>query len=123
MPSIVSFRRNVGHAAILIILFSIFLLGYPCLSIYPPTFRDHSTDIIADIFVLIFHAFSFILVLQATAVTEYQRKENMANMEKTQYYVKLLRDEILNDILNYSSHYFSNYNWKKVVKLPVNTIL
>ena len=23
----------------------------------------------------------------------------------------------------YSSHYFSNYNWKKVVKLPVNTIL
>ena len=24
---------------------------------------------------------------------------------------------------NYSSHYFSNYNWKKVVKLPVNTIL
>ena len=42
MPSIVSFRRNVGHAVILIILFSIFLLGYPCLSIYPPTFRDHS---------------------------------------------------------------------------------
>ena len=27
------------------------------------------------------------------------------------------------NILNYSSHYFSNYNWKKVVKLPVNTIL
>lgn len=25
--------------------------------------------------------------------------------------------------INYSSHYFSNYNWKKVVKLPVNTIL
>lgn len=23
----------------------------------------------------------------------------------------------------YSSHYFSNYNWKKVVKLPVNTML
>ena len=42
MPSIVSFHRNVGHAVILIILFSIFLLGYPCLSIYPPTFRDHS---------------------------------------------------------------------------------
>ncbi len=42
MPSIVSFRRNVGHAAILIILFSIFSLDYPCLSIHPPTFRDHS---------------------------------------------------------------------------------
>lgn len=27
------------------------------------------------------------------------------------------------DIIIYSSHYFSNYNWKKVVKLPVNTIL
>ncbi len=27
------------------------------------------------------------------------------------------------DRINYSSHYFSNYNWKKVVKLPVNTIL
>lgn len=25
--------------------------------------------------------------------------------------------------ITYSSHYFSNYNWKKVVKLPVNTIL
>ena len=25
--------------------------------------------------------------------------------------------------ISYSSHYFSNYNWKKVVKLPVNTIL
>ena len=28
-----------------------------------------------------------------------------------------------NLIISYSSHYFSNYNWKKVVKLPVNTIL
>ena len=44
MPSIVSFHRNVGHAAILIILFSIFSLGYPCLSIHPPTFRDHSAN-------------------------------------------------------------------------------
>ena len=26
-------------------------------------------------------------------------------------------------VLIYSSHYFSNYNWKKVVKLPVNTML
>lgn len=26
-------------------------------------------------------------------------------------------------IIIYSSHYFSNYNWKKVVKLPVNTML
>ena len=42
MPSIVSFRRNVGHAVILIILFSFFSLAYPCLSIHPPTFRDHS---------------------------------------------------------------------------------
>lgn len=25
--------------------------------------------------------------------------------------------------ITYSSHYFSNYNWKRVVKLPVNTIL
>ena len=31
----------------------------------------------------------------------------------------------VNDVIKvtYSSHYFSNYNWKKVVKLPVNTIL
>ncbi len=29
MPSIVSFRRNVGHAVILIILFSIFYLATP----------------------------------------------------------------------------------------------
>lgn len=27
------------------------------------------------------------------------------------------------NVVIYSSHYFSNYNWKKVVKLPVNTIL
>ncbi len=27
------------------------------------------------------------------------------------------------NLVIYSSHYFSNYNWKKVVKLPVNTIL
>ena len=31
--------------------------------------------------------------------------------------------EIQNEQFSYSSHYFSNYNWKKVVKLPVNTIL
>lgn len=31
---------------------------------------------------------------------------------------RLLANKII-----YSSHYFSNYNWKKVVKLPVNTIL
>lgn len=27
------------------------------------------------------------------------------------------------EMISYSSHYFSNYNWKKVVKLPVNTML
>lgn len=32
-------------------------------------------------------------------------------------------EEILPIEIIYSSHYFSNYNWKKVVKLPVNTIL
>lgn len=35
-------------------------------------------------------------------------------------YMEVLQNQRL---LNYSSHYFSNYNWKKVVKLPVNTIL
>ena len=48
MPSIVSFRRNVGHAVILIILFSFFSLAYPCLSIHPPTFRDHSNTALAS---------------------------------------------------------------------------
>lgn len=55
---------------------------------------------VAYTFVLPFPLFPFILVVQATAMAEYRRKENMANMEKAQHYVKLLRDEILNDILN-----------------------
>ena len=34
-----------------------------------------------------------------------------------------MTQEQLAEKLNYSSHYFSNYNWKKVIKLPVNTML
>lgn len=40
------------------------------------------------------------------------------------YYFKQLYDDLEQELrIIYSSHYFSNYNWKKVVKLPVNTIL
>lgn len=37
--------------------------------------------------------------------------------------VKFDEELFYKNCFNYSSHYFSNYNWKKVVKLPVNTIL
>lgn len=36
---------------------------------------------------------------------------------------KTIEAECYVNAIIYSSHYFSNYNWKKVVKLPVNTIL
>ena len=44
----------------------------------------------------------------------------MLNDSKDMPKFQIITDE---KSINYSSHYFSNYNWKKVVKLPVNTIL